>query len=50
MKLWVQDANGKLREPAGEMKLIHGSILTRTGDTRVGWMAYDALTPSTGCP
>ena len=36
--------------PAGEMKFIYGSILTKTGDTRVGWMAYDALTPSAGCP
>lgn len=48
--LWVQDANGKFRTPAGEMKFIYGSILTKTGDTRVGWMAYDALTPSSGCP
>lgn len=48
--LWAQDTSGKFRKPAGSMKFIYGSITSKTGDVRVGWMAYDALTPSSGCP
>lgn len=50
VKLWSQDGNGKFRTPAGELKFVHGSILGKTGDTRVGWMAYDGLAVSSGCP
>lgn len=50
VKLWSQDASGKFRKPADALKFVYGSILSKTGDTRVGWMAYESLTPSTGCP
>lgn len=50
VKLWAQDGNGKFRKPAGSLKFVYGSILSKTGDTRVGWMAYDGLSSSTGCP
>lgn len=50
VKLWLQDGNGKFRKPAGEMKFVYGSILGKTSDPRVGWMAYDGLTVSSGCP
>jgi hypothetical protein len=47
--LWLQDAQGRFRKPAGEMKFIYGYVATKTGEKRTGWMAIDALTPSTGC-
>jgi hypothetical protein len=50
VKLWLQDGSGHFKKPAGTMKFIYGYVVSKTGDTRVGWMAYDALTPSTGCP
>lgn len=50
VKLWVQDAHGHFKTPAGTMKFIYGSIATKTGETRAGWMALDALTVSSGCP
>ncbi len=50
VKLWSQDGNHKFRTPAGALKFVYGSILSKTGDTRVGWMAYDALTSASGCP
>jgi hypothetical protein len=50
VKLWSQDGNGKFRKPAGALKFVYGSILSKTGDTRVGWIAYEGLTPSSGCP
>jgi hypothetical protein len=50
VKLWSQDGNGKFRTPAGALKFVYGYIGSKTGDTRVGWMAYDALAVSSGCP
>lgn len=50
VSLWAQDAQGKFRKPAGTMKFIYGSIRSKTGTPRVGWMALDGLTPSSGCP
>ncbi|MEP7119468.1 MAG: hypothetical protein ABJE95_00940 [Byssovorax sp.] len=50
VKLWSQDGNGKFLTPAGTMKFVYGSIQSKTGDTRVGWMAYDGLSASSGCP
>ncbi|MEP7120133.1 MAG: hypothetical protein ABJE95_04445 [Byssovorax sp.] len=38
VKLWSQDGNGKFLAPAGTMKFVCGSIQSKTGDTRVGWM------------
>lgn len=50
VKLWLQDSAGRFRTPAGEMKFVYGIIQSKTGTIRVGWMAYDAITPSSGCP
>ena len=50
VKLWAQSDNGHFTKAAGVMKFIYGSIATKTGETRVGWMAYDAVTPSGGGP
>lgn len=48
--LWVQDGQGRYRKQAGTMKFIYGYIIAATGTKRNGWMAYDALTVSDGCP
>lgn len=48
--LWELDGAGRYRKPAGMMKFIYGRIIAATGTDRVGWMAYDALEPSSGCP
>lgn len=48
--LWVQDAAGRYRKHGGDMKFIYGYVVAKTGDKRVGWMAYDALQVSSGCP
>jgi hypothetical protein len=48
--LWVQDSSGRYRKKSGEMKFVYGYIIAKTGTKRVGWMAYEALTPSSGCP
>lgn len=37
-------------KPAGAMKFIYGYVKSKTGSVRYGWMAYDGLTPSSGCP
>ena len=50
MKLWLQDGSGRFRKAAGEMKFVYGTIVAKTGTPRNGWMAYDALNPSSGCP
>ncbi|MCE9666422.1 hypothetical protein LY474_01235 [Myxococcus stipitatus] len=48
--LWVQDGAGRYRTPSGEMKFIYGYVIAATGTKRNGWMAYDALQVSSGCP
>ena len=48
--LWVQDAAGRYLKHSGDMKFIYGYVVAKTGDKRVGWMAYDALQVSSGCP
>jgi hypothetical protein len=50
VKLWQADAKGHFKTPAGTMKFIYGDVVTKTGETRTGWMALDALTVSSGCP
>lgn len=50
VKLWAQAANGHFTKEAGVMKFIYGYVGTKTGETRVGWIAYDALAKSSGCP
>lgn len=49
--LWEQDPNQDNRyvKPAGTMKFVYGYIVAKTGTKRNGWIAYDALTASTGC-
>jgi len=50
VKLWEQDAKKHFKKPAGTMKFVYGYVVSKTGETRVGWMAYDALTSAKGCP
>ncbi|AEI69004.1 hypothetical protein MYMAC_005422 [Corallococcus macrosporus DSM 14697] len=32
------------------MKFLYGYVIAATGTKRNGWMAYDALQVSSGCP
>ena len=48
--LWVQDSAGRYLKHSGDMKFVYGYVVAKTGDKRVGWMAYDALQVSSGCP
>ncbi|NVJ26896.1 MULTISPECIES: hypothetical protein [Myxococcus] len=49
--LWVQDSAGRYRQQSGEMKFLYGYVIAATtGTKRNGWMAYDALQVSSGCP
>ncbi|MFY1825726.1 hypothetical protein ACN47A_07425 [Myxococcus fulvus] len=48
--LWVQDGAGRYRQQSGEMKFLYGYVIAATGTKRNGWMAYDALQVSSGCP
>ncbi|NOK35759.1 hypothetical protein HMI49_21400 [Corallococcus exercitus] len=48
--LWVQDSAGRYRQQSGTMKFIYGYVIAATGTRRNGWMAYDALEVSSGCP
>ncbi len=48
--LWVQDSVGRYRVQSGTMKFIYGYVIAATGTKRNGWMAYDALEVSSGCP
>lgn len=47
--LWVKDGSGRYRQRSGSLKFIYGFVHSSTGDRRFGWMAYDALLPSSGC-
>ncbi|WP_223636025.1 hypothetical protein [Corallococcus sp. EGB] len=48
--LWVLDSAGRYRQQSGTMKFIYGYVIAATGTRRNGWMAYDALEVSSGCP
>ena len=48
--LWVLDGSGRYRQQSGEMKFLYGYVIAATGTKRNGWMAYDALAVSSGCP
>jgi hypothetical protein len=48
--LWVKDSVGRYRTQSGTMKFIYGYVIAATGTKRNGWMAYDALEVSSGCP
>lgn len=47
--LYVKDSAGRYRKESGTMKFIYGYVVSKTGTKRFGWMAYDALTSSSGC-
>ncbi|NUP10385.1 MAG: hypothetical protein HOW73_30410 [Polyangiaceae bacterium] len=48
--LYVKDSSGRYRKKSGTMKFIYGYVKSKPGHERFGWMAYDALTTTTGCP
>jgi hypothetical protein len=48
--LWVPDSSGRYIVQSGTMKFIYGYVIAATGTKRNGWMAYDALQVSSGCP
>jgi len=48
--LYVKDSEGRYRKKDGTLKFIYGYIIAATGTKRVGWMAYPALSVSSGCP
>lgn len=41
---------GHYRKKAGTMKFIYGYVKADDGTRRNGWMAYEALAVSSGCP
>jgi len=47
--LWTQDSSGHFRKRSGELKFVYGYVVTEDGDVRTGWMAYPALSVSSGC-
>jgi hypothetical protein len=47
--LYKKDSAGRYRAKAGTMKFVYGYVVSKTGTRRNGWMAYESLTPSTGC-
>jgi len=47
--LWVQDGAGHYTKRSGSMRFVYGFVVG-DGAKRFGWMALDALEPSTGCP
>jgi len=48
--LWVMNSNGAYTKQSGTMRFLYGFVRASDGVKRFGWMAQDALTPSTGCP
>jgi hypothetical protein len=50
VKLWSLDGKKHFKTPAGTMKFVYGYVVSKTGETRVGWMAYDALSVAKACP
>lgn len=40
----------KYTQPSGEMKFVYGYVKSDLGSVRYGWLAYDGITPSKGCP
>ncbi|WP_224371371.1 hypothetical protein [Hyalangium versicolor] len=48
--LWVEDSAGRYRVQSGTMKFIYGYVIAATTTKRNGWMAYDTLQVSSGCP
>jgi hypothetical protein len=48
--LWVKDGEGRYRKHSGNMRFIYGYIESKTGTRRNGWMSYEAVKVSSGCP
>jgi hypothetical protein len=48
--LWVKASSGRYTRRSGSLKFVYGYVMTDDGARRNGWMAYEALTTSTGCP
>jgi hypothetical protein len=48
--VWKKDSAGRYRKNAGEMKFVYGYVEADDGTRRNGWMAYEALKTSSGCP
>lgn len=48
--VWKKDSAGRYRKKAGEMKFIYGYVIAKDGTRRNGWMAYEAVKVSSGCP
>ena len=46
--LWVKDSAGRYRTQDGTMRFLYGYVVGN-GVKRFGWMAQDAVTPSSGC-
>lgn len=50
-KLYAKPAGStKYTREAGAMKFIYGYVKSKPGAVRYGWMAYDGLKVSSGCP
>lgn len=48
--LWADAGNGSYTKRSGSMKFVYGYIVSKSdGTKRFGWMAYDAIKPSSGC-
>jgi hypothetical protein len=47
--LWVQDSAGRFRQQSGSMRFLYGYVRAADGVKRFGWIAQDAVTPSSGC-
>jgi hypothetical protein len=48
--LYVQGSDGRCTVQSGTMKFLYGYVIAATGTRHNGWMAYDALEVSSGCP
>lgn len=48
--LWDDAGGGHYTKRSGSMKFVYGYVRSKAdGVKRFGWMAYDAITPSSGC-
>lgn len=47
--LWVANSEGRFLVQSGTMRFLYGYVRAADGVKRFGWIAQDAVTPSTGC-
>lgn len=47
--LWVADSDGRFVVQSGSMRFLYGYVRAADGVQRFGWIAQDAVTPSSGC-